>query len=101
MKKNERITAENFLDMANEVHNNKYEYPDKFISATRNKMRILCLEHGEFFQMLSFHIHNIQGCPHCAKNIQNYHINTILKTKGKDIVEKFIKENVKDNFPNF
>lgn len=55
---------EDFLKMANDVHDGKYEYPERYIKR-QSKMRIFCPTHGEFKQRVGDHL-NGAGCPSCA-----------------------------------
>jgi len=58
-------TTKEFIQKARLRHNNKYEYPDKYVNAT-TKIRIICKEHGEFLQTPNSHL-NKQGCPLCSR----------------------------------
>lgn len=49
----------------NEIHNNKYEYDESTYSNTTNKMKIICKEHGEFWQAPVIHKQG-HGCFKCA-----------------------------------
>lgn len=61
-----KITQEEFIKVANQVHCNKYIYSKtKYISA-KEKICIICPEHGEFWQNADSHKHGC-GCPTCAR----------------------------------
>jgi glutaredoxin len=66
---------------ASEIHKNKYDYSlfTEYINV-KQKIRIICPEHGEFFQKLNNHL-NGQGCPVC------------LETKGERKIRHFLEEN--------
>ena len=49
-----------------EVHGYKYEYDFSTYEGTQKKMRIICPEHGEFWQNVGSHISG-RGCPKCAE----------------------------------
>ena len=55
----------NFLKIANIVHCGKYEYDDKTYVNRQTKTRIICPEHGEFWQYPSYHLQG-NGCPVCG-----------------------------------
>lgn len=61
--KNHKLTTEEFRERANKIHNNKYEYPDEYVS-TDVKMHIICPIHGVFEQTPHMHLSG-QGCPKC------------------------------------
>ena len=46
-------------------HGSKYNYPDFNFKTIRDKIRIICPEHGEFFQSIITH-KNGGGCPECG-----------------------------------
>ena len=76
-----KSNLELFLKKANNVHKNKYNY-SFFIKYTNNKekIKIICPEHGEFIQQINNHL-NGQGCPVC------------LESKGEKIIRNFLENN--------
>jgi uncharacterized C2H2 Zn-finger protein len=60
----------NFIEKANKIHNNKYDYSKVQYKNTSTKVEIICKEHGSFFQLPSNHIgkRNKNGCPKCKIN---------------------------------
>ena len=68
-------TTEDFINEANKVHGNKYNYGLVIYSGCDNKVKIVCPEHGIFEQSPYYHLKG-QGCPICryikaAKNNPN------------------------------
>ena len=61
-----RLSKEDFIKKANEVHNSKYDYSNVDYKHSKIKVCIICQKHGEFFQKPHEHM-NGQGCPKCAK----------------------------------
>lgn len=82
-------TNQNFIDQANEVHNNKYVYLEEYQGA-KTKMKIQCLIHGIFEQTPDKHLQG-NGCPRCA--------GIIRKTKEEFINEASIIHDNKYNYP--
>lgn len=76
-----------FIDEANKVHNNKYDYSQTIYKSSHDKIKIICKEHGEFLQQTDAHIRQKQGCPICGK------IKQVLKRTKT--LEKFIEDSVK------
>ena len=75
-------TKEEFIEISNKIHNNKYNYEKiKYINLNK-KVCIICPEHGEFWQTPNKHLLG-QGCPKCG----------IDKRKEKNCLttEEFIK----------
>jgi ssDNA-binding Zn-finger/Zn-ribbon topoisomerase 1 len=61
-----RVSFEDFLDQAREVHGNKYSYyKDRFVKIS-GKTKINCPIHGDFEQMADTHIRQGSGCPDCG-----------------------------------
>jgi hypothetical protein len=63
---NNMITQEEFIQNANRIHNNKYDYSKVSYVIKKEKVVIMCPEHGEFNQTPHKHINEKQGCPKCV-----------------------------------
>lgn len=57
-------TTEEFINEANEVHNNFYDYSKTEFKKYKEKVCIICPEHGEFWQTPGHHLSG-EGCPIC------------------------------------
>lgn len=66
-QKRNKMTTEEFIKRANEVHNNKYDYSKTKYTNGHAKVCIICPKHGEFLQAASNHL-NGQGCPKCKRS---------------------------------
>lgn len=65
-KKQSNEHKENFIEKANEIHKNFYDY-SKFNYISNDDIRIIiCPIHGEFPQRPVHHINRKQGCPKCG-----------------------------------
>ena len=62
-----KLTTEEFIKKSREVHGDKYDYSKVEYVNNKNKVIIICPEHGEFPQYPVNHIRG-KGCPKCAKN---------------------------------
>ena len=78
-----KLTTEEFIKKAREVHGDKYDYSKVEYVNTRTKVCIICPEHGEFSQRPSDHI-NGHECPQCGKEKNK-------KSRSKNIVQ-FVEE---------
>lgn len=56
-----------FIEKANQIHNNKYDYSKVDYVNTKIKVEIICPEHGSFWQTPSNHVTLKHGCPKCGK----------------------------------
>ena len=64
-----RLTTEEFIKRAREIHGDKYDYSKANYINMRTKVIIICPEHGEFKQKPSDHLNGV-GCPSCSKNLK-------------------------------
>ena len=90
-------TTMEFIEKVREIHGNKYDYSKvKYLNAT-TKVRIICPEHGEFWQRPYEHLQN-RGCPSCSHstskeeiNIYNYlnSIDIACKQRAKNIISPY------------
>ena len=64
-----KISTEEFINKAREVHGDKYDYSKVNYMGTHIKVCIICPKHGEFWQTPSAHL-NGQGCPKCAGKVK-------------------------------
>ncbi len=74
-----RKSTEEFIQEAQDIHNDKYDYSKTVYTGVKNKVCIICPIHGEFWQVPSSHLRGI-GCPKCSAS------------KGELFVEKVLKD---------
>lgn len=60
-----RLTTEEFIIRAREVHGNTYDYSESVYATSHVKLKIICPAHGMFYQAAARHV-NGQGCPECS-----------------------------------
>ena len=78
-------TTESFIEKAKKVHGDKYDYSRVNYINNREKVCIICPEHGEFMQKPLDHIHG-SGCPECGKHLD----------KSEKVVLKCLREKYGD-----
>lgn len=61
------LTNEEFISKARTIHGDKYDYSNVEYINAKEKVRIICPEHGEFLQNPNNHLQG-QGCPKCGHN---------------------------------
>jgi hypothetical protein len=81
--RNARSNTKEFINRANKIHNNKYDYSKAVYVKSINKIKIICPKHGEFEQNPSSHLAG-KGCPKCKAELT-----TINLSKS---TQKFIQE---------
>jgi len=79
-KELQKIPLSEFVKKANEIHNCKYDYSKVNYECIKDKVEIICPEHGSFMQMAQDHL-NGHGCTKC---------NSFWKS-----TEQFIKDAIK------
>lgn len=82
-----KINKEEFINLANKIHNNKYDYSKVEYKNTSSKVCIICPEHGEFWQRVNRHLIG-DGCPKCKMKKH-------WDTRGRITNEMFIDKAIK------
>lgn len=81
-----RLTTDQFIQRAKEVHGNRFDYGKVEYHSTHQKVVIICQRHGEFTQDPSNHLQGT-GCPKCGKEAM-----AIIRANGVDDFIKRSKE---------
>ena len=85
-------TKEKFIEEANKIHHNAYDYTESIYIDSYTPLKIRCKEHNEYFWVSpSNHIHSKQGCPLCRGSI----------SKGEQDIKIFLEENNIKYFSQF
>ena len=77
------LTTEEFVNRANIVHKNIYDYSKVDYSNNKCKVKIFCKKHGSFIQTAGCHLSG-RGCPKCGR-IKNY---LTLRTTLSSFIER-------------
>lgn len=78
-----KLTTDQFLERAFQVHGNKYSYIKTIYEGYNIRLKITCLQHGDFWQRPSAHIQQKHGCPICFRKKK-----AVMQKIG---IEEFIK----------
>ena len=81
------MIKEEFIIKAINIHGNKYDYSKVEYKNCKQKVCIICPEHGEFWQSPEGHYNGL-GCPLCANNKR-------WETRGRKTTNDFISESKK------
>lgn len=88
-----KLGNEEIIEKFIEIHGDKYNYSHVLYKNMKNKVIIVCLEHGEFEQSVPHHLKG-SGCRKCANQIINLN-------NGKQFSqEKFIEIAIAKEIPN-
>ena len=86
-----RLTKEEFIEKAKQVHGDRYDYLKVNYVNWKTKVCIICPEHGEFWQIPNNHL-NKKGCPKCAdiqrNNFKRSNLESFIK-KSKIVHNNF------------
>ena len=83
----QKKSIDKFIEQANIVHKNKYDYSFSDYKNNKSKIKIICPEHGEFLQNPSHHL-NGSGCPSCRESKGEAEISLLLKKYEIDFVKQ-------------
>lgn len=73
------VTAANsFIQKAQEIHGDKYDYSKVIYKGAHKKVCLICPEHGEFWQTPDKHINAKQGCPKCKESLLEKEVRLLL-----------------------
>lgn len=60
------MTTEEYIVKANKVHNDKFTYGKTEYVNMKEKIKITCKIHGDFYLNPSKHLHSARGCKKCS-----------------------------------
>jgi len=90
--KTRTYTNDTFIEKANGVHGDKYDYSKVKYTKASEKVTIICKEHGEFKQAAQNHLKG-QGCPKCGFEICGGwdRDSFVTKADGRECICYFIR----------
>ena len=88
---NIKLSTEEFIKKAKEIHGNKYDYSKVLYIDNKTKVIIICPIHGKFWQRAKDHYRKKYGCPKCAKQV----INNFNKSRSLSTEEFILKAKLK------
>lgn len=94
-RKQTNKAKENFVYIASNIHNNKYDYSKVKYIKSSIKVCIVCTEHGDFYKTPNKHISSKQGCPKCLstesyklEDLDNLYNGMIKEKRFNDLKDK-------------
>ena len=77
-----RSNTSEFIEKARKVHGNKYDYSKtEYITAKKDKVIVVCPEHGEFMILPNDHLSG-KGCPRCNDSHLERDVSNALDESG-------------------
>ena len=89
-----KLTSEEFIERANIIHKNKYDYSLVNYINARTKVKIICPIHGVFSQSAGSHLHGC-GCPACAYIRRHGKHNYVANRRPWIDKDSFIKRSIR------
>jgi very-short-patch-repair endonuclease len=94
-----------FIEKANKIHNNFFDYSKSIYKHSKQKLTIICPNHGEFEQTPNAHLKG-QGCPICnmskgERKIRTWFLNNNIDFKPQYNFEKLKKYHFDYYLPKF
>lgn len=83
-----RKSQDDAIKKLKEVHGDKYDYSEVDFKNIRTKMKIICPQHGPFYQTYKKHSKGI-GCPECGKRV---------RVVGTDLFKEHMYEKYGDRY---
>ena len=81
------LLKDEFIEKANEVHNNLYDYSKVEYKNYKTKVEIICKDHGSFFQTPNNHLSG-KGCRECGMMSTIDFIQENFASNTEDFIEK-------------
>lgn len=88
----QQYSQKRFLENANKIHNNYYDYSKVKYVKMHDKVCIICPEHGEFWQKPYKHLQG-QGCSVCGQIKANQNKNKSIISKGESFIKTWLEQN--------
>lgn len=92
------LNLDGFLEKANIVHNNKYDYSKVVYTNNKEKIDIICPIHGLFNQRITDHINGQHGCLECTMETIRMSTDEFIIKANKKHENKYIYDAEKINF---
>jgi hypothetical protein len=83
------LNKEIFVQRAVLIHGNKYDYSKVEYTSVRDKVCIICPEHGEFWQTPTNHLWNSEGCPICNASKGEIFVGNVLSDLNLNYVRQY------------
>jgi very-short-patch-repair endonuclease len=90
-----KFTNELFIKRANLIHSSKYDYSFVRYDGYENKIKIVCLKHGEFMQSPHSHLSGA-GCPSCKESRGENKVTEILMKNNIKFQKQVTFNNLRD-----
>jgi len=94
-----KLNTNDFILISKEIHGDKYDYSLAEYKTAKNKVKIVCPEHGIFEQIPDNHLRRKQGCPICKESKGEKEIRVLLESKKINFISQKRFEKCKNKLP--
>jgi glutaredoxin len=97
---NQRLSTQTFIDRCNLLYDNKYDYSLVEYIHNKQKVQIICPQHGHFLRKPNDHLYGV-GCPNCKtynKSGKDIFIQKAINTHG-DMYDYSLVEYINSKTP--
>lgn len=98
-RKNRTSNTKKFIQKAESVHGDKYDYSKVEYKNARTKVKILCKKHGYFHQSPDNHVSKKSGCPICRSSKGEIKIRKILTDRNISFIEQYRFSDCRNKLP--
>ena len=95
---NGKLDINEFINRANMIHENRYDYSKSIYINSRTKIEIICKKHGVFYQLPNNHLQG-HGCNKCNRSSGEINIENYLNNKKIIYKIEFIFETLRHKYP--
>lgn len=81
-------TTNDFIKESNLIHDNYYDYSEVNYINAKTKVKIICPEHGEFFQTPNSHLSG-EGCPICKQSSSERKLGILFKNNNIEFIRQY------------
>lgn len=85
---NNRLTTDDFIKKAQNIHGLKYDYSKVEYKNAKDKVCLICLKHGEFWQTPNDHLSG-KGCPSCNESHLEREVKNILDKNNIEYISQY------------
>jgi len=86
---NEMPNKQMFIQQAIKIHGEKYDYSGVEYVNAKTKVKIICREHGEFYQTPDSHLCQKTGCPVCRESKGERYLSLYFERHGIKYIRQY------------
>jgi very-short-patch-repair endonuclease len=84
-----RSNKDEFIQQAIKTHGDRYDYSNVVYTTSKEKVEVICFEHGSFWITPNSHTSSGGGCPRCKESKGETRIRVFLERHGINHVQEY------------